>query len=79
MKCTEPDTGELLPMQNPRTMDNPAPSCILVKILATAPAVLMPDVIKLNCPVPLACSIKSSVQDHKVHSVEQTNRSVIWM
>ena len=47
-------------MQNPRTMDNPAPSCILVKILATAPAVLMPDVIKLNCPVPLACSIKSS-------------------
>ena len=70
-------------MQNPRTIDNPAPSCILVKILAIAPAVLMPDVIKLNCPVLLACSIRSStvvrVTRRHASCIEQANISVAWI
>ena len=37
-----------LPMQNPRTMDSPAPSCMLVKILARQPAVLINAVIRLS-------------------------------
>lgn len=45
-----------VPIQNPLTMESPAPSWMLVKILATAPAVLMAEVIKLNWPVFLAYS-----------------------
>lgn len=44
-------------MQNPLTMDRPAPSCMLVNILAKQPAVLIKAVIRLSWPVFFACII----------------------